>query len=156
VTHLAAILDRYARCWSPHRAIVATAVPGVEVAEIEVEPGTLAHATVGLGVELYLIGRGGPPLADSADLLAVIAGHHRASPLAIDDAVAFGRPWQAGSRCSHALVAAAPPALPGVLCLVPVTRHEVAYLKSHGAAALTARFADAATDLLDPRRASVV
>jgi hypothetical protein len=159
VTHPDAILDRYARCWAPPRA-VAPAGPALAVAEIEPAPGVLVHATVGLahtgGVELYLIGRGGPGLADSADLLRVLADHQRAAPLAIDHAVAFGRPWCAGSRCTHALVSTAPPALPGVLRLIPVTRHEVEHLRRHGGALLAARFAEAAPDLLDPKRASIV
>jgi hypothetical protein len=153
-----AILDQYARCWAPARA-VAPAGPALAVAEIEPAPGVLVHATLGLadaGGELYLIGRRGPDLAESADLLRLVGDLHRAAPLAIDHAVALGRPWCAGSRCTHALVSTAPPALRGVLRLIPVTRHEVAYLGSHGGAQLAARFAEAAPDLLDPRRASVL
>jgi hypothetical protein len=76
--------------------------------------------------------------------------------------VDLGQPITARSRCTGGLVVEAPigpiEAVPGpvvVLQIVPATATELAWCRIHGSAALRARWADLATDLLDLGRPAV-
>ena len=103
------------------------------------------------------------------ELLTVIAHYHRTGLfLGLGHTVNFGRPWLAGSTCDRGLISL--PYLDGpslewldvdglqtrFLWLVPITRAEVEYKKTHGLEALESKLEAASFNYLDPARPSVV
>jgi hypothetical protein len=101
------------------------------------------------------------------EILTAVAHYHRTGrPLGLGHSMNFGRPWVAGSACSHGVVSI--PYLDGpklewlteppvrFLWLIPVTPAEVEFKKARGMEALEERFEAAGFNCLDPRRASVV
>lgn len=105
--------------------------------------------------------------ADLVEILTAVAHSHRtASPLGLGHSVNFGKPWVAGSTCTHGVVSL--PYLDGpnlewlaeprvrFLWLIPVTQAEIQFKKVRGMVALEERFEEAQFDFLDPFRASVV
>lgn len=118
-------------------------------------------------LELHVLARpGSDPLA-IAELLVSVAHYHRTGhALGFGHSVNFGRPWLAGSTCTHGLISLPyldGPALewledPSVrfLWLIPVTEAEVSFKKEAGIEELEQRFETTQFDYLDPFRASVV
>ena len=103
------------------------------------------------------------------ELLTVIAHyHHTARSLGLGDTVNFGRPWLPSSLCDHGLISLPylnGPNLEQLTCadglvrclwLVPITKAEVDYKKTHGIEALEKRFEDAQFDYAAQLRRSVV
>jgi hypothetical protein len=119
-------------------------------------------------LELHLLARPADvPEGELAELLVAVAHYHRTGRrLGLGQTVDFGQPWLAGSACTHGLISlpyldgpslewlAAP--LIRFLWLVPVTASEVRFTEAHGVEALALRFDEQRSNLLDPRRASVV
>lgn len=119
-------------------------------------------------LELHLRARPNKEYKDSlVELLTIVAHYHRTgSSLGLAHSVNFGRPWVAGSSCSHGVISLPYEDGPSLeyldepevrfLWLIPVTRAEVDYKKLHGMDSLEERFENAGFDYLDPERASVV
>lgn len=124
--------------------------------------------TDGPRVELFL----SSPMADDAhvETLSMVANYHadprfRVGPGRV---IEIGRPWVDGATCDHLLVSL--PYLLGpafeylnvldlsirFLWLLPVTRAEATYARTHGVEALERVFERAQIDTLDPLRASAV
>jgi hypothetical protein len=103
------------------------------------------------------------------ELLTMIAHYHvTEKPLGLHHTVNFGRPWLAGSACDHGFISLPYPYGPSLewlapgnqeqtrcLWLIPITRGEVAFKKSHGPEALESRFEERQFNYLDPRRPGV-
>ncbi|MGY2134874.1 suppressor of fused domain protein [Hymenobacter sp. HD11105] len=103
------------------------------------------------------------------ELLTAVAHYHQTQqPLDLGHTVHFGVPWQPGSACTYGLISL--PYLDGprleqlrlekqpVTCywLLPITRAEREFKKTHGVEALEEAFEQQALDYLAPRRRSVV
>jgi hypothetical protein len=101
------------------------------------------------------------------EILTAVSHYHRTgTPLGLGHSVNFGKPWVAGSACTHGLISL--PYLDGpslewlanpevrFLWMIPITDAEVQFKKRHGMEALEQRFEEAQFDFLDPFRASVV
>jgi len=104
-----------------------------------------------------------------AELLTAIAHYHVTGEyLDLGHTVNFGRGWLPGSKCDHGLISL--PYLDGqtlewceqssrrirFLWLIPITKKELEFKKSHGLEALEAHFDNAKFNYLDPLRQSVV
>jgi hypothetical protein len=110
-----------------------------------------------------------PTETDShVELLTAIAHYHLTGAyLDVGHTVNFGRPWLEGSKCDHGLISL--PYLDGpklewlevagrkirFLWLIPISKDEVEYQKSHGTEALEDRFEERRFNYLDPGRSSV-
>ena len=101
------------------------------------------------------------------ELLTCVAHFHRTGhALGLGHTVNFGRPWIKGSKCSYGFISLPyldPPSVawladPGIefAWLIPVTKAEVDFKKTHGVEALEKRFEEKKFQYLDPFRASVV
>jgi hypothetical protein len=118
-------------------------------------------------LEIHALCRSGDASrSDLVEILTAVAHYHRTgSSLGLAHSVNFGKPWLAGSACTHGVLSL--PYLDGpalewldeprvqFLWLIPVTRAEVEFKKAHGMDALEERFEAARFDYLDPSRASV-
>ena len=102
--------------------------------------------------------------------LAMVA-HFHADPrygLSLGKVIAIGRPWMKQSRCDHFMVSLPYPFGPDfewatlgerrvrLLWLLPITSSEAAFARANGCEALEERFEEAAFDVIDVDRISVV
>jgi Suppressor of fused protein (SUFU) len=118
-------------------------------------------------IELHILARTSTePLAGIVEILTATVHFHRTGRrLGLGDSVNFGRPWQAGSKCTFGLISL--PYLDGprlewmehprvrFLWLIPVTAAEIEFKKLYGTEALEQRFEEVQFDYLDAHRASV-
>ncbi|PSM31880.1 suppressor of fused domain protein [Haliangium sp. UPWRP_2] len=98
-------------------------------------------------------------------LTAVTHYHHTEKHLGLWDTINFGRPWLPGSNCDHGLIslpyldgpALEKPEGSAVRCLwlIPITKAEVDYKKTHGVEELETRLEEARFDYLAATRPSV-
>jgi hypothetical protein len=120
-------------------------------------------------IELHLFS----PLSSDkhVELLTAIAHYHRTSArLGLGHTVNLGRSWLPGSSCNFGLISL--PYLDGptleimnhpdfkkpvrLLWLIPITKEELIFKKTHGLEALEERFEKTGFNYLDPHRSSVV
>jgi hypothetical protein len=106
------------------------------------------------------------PSSEIIEVLTAVAHYHRTGrALGLGHSVNFGRPWVAGSACTHGLLSL--PYLDGpdlewlaaprvrFLWMIPITEAEVRFKKTHGMEALEQKLEESRFDFLDPLRASV-
>jgi hypothetical protein len=179
MTRRDAITAHYARRW-PGPAEIARLRQG-PIHELPVDfavlvlprsRGVTAYATVGMSqpedderLELHLLAR--KREEGLVEIMTAIAHYHRTGArLGLGHTVSFGRPWLAGSACSHGLISL--PYLDGpelewldepltrFLWLIPITERELAHKKAHGLESLEEALEAAGFDYLNPGRDSVV
>lgn len=182
ITYQQAIQNHYARNWSaPTDAVRWNRGPVDELPEdfrvlvIPRPPKMTAYATRCMSqptdkerLEIHLLTRTGPAhQSDLIEVLTAVAHYHRTGrALGLGHSVNFGRPWLAGSTCTHGLISL--PYLDGpnlewlaepkvqFLWLIPITEAEMHFKKEYGMEALEQKLEEKQFDFLDPGRASVV
>lgn len=181
-TYAQVLENHYSRIWAPPSDRVRWGKgPIIELSDefrvlvIERSPDMLAYATRCMSriedkarLELHWLTRPAKDLKDGTiEILTAVAHYHRTgSPLGLGHSVNFGKPWVAGSACTHGLISL--PYLDGpnlewlsepevrFLWLIPITDAEVQFKKRHGLEALEQQFEETQFDFLDPFRKSVV
>jgi hypothetical protein len=177
-----ALQDHYAQSWSTptdmvrwNRGPVDALPEDFRVLVIPRSPAITAYATSCMfqpsdkeRLELHLLTRTSQEdQSDLVEVLTAVAHYHRTGrALGLGHSVNFGRPWLAGSTCTHGLISL--PYLDGpdlewlvepevrFLWLIPITEAEMHFKKGHGMEALEQKFEEKQVDFLDPKRASVV
>jgi hypothetical protein len=182
VTYQQAIQNHYARNWSTptdavrwNRGPVDALPEDFRVLVIPRPPTMTAYATMCMSqptdkerLELHLLTRTGQAhQSDLIEVLTAVAHYHRTGrALGLGHSVNFGRPWLAGSTCTHGLISL--PYLDGphlewlakpkvqFLWLIPITEAETNFKNKYGMEALEQKFEENQFDFLDPGRSSVV
>lgn len=175
------VQEHYARVWSPPTDVVRWSKgPVSELPEefrvlvVSRSADMTAYATRCMSqladedrLEIHLFTKKGQePSPEVIEVLTAVAHYHRTGrALGLGHSVNFGRPWVAGSACTHGLLSL--PYLDGpdlewlaaprvrFLWMIPITEAEVRFKKTHGMEALEQKFEESRFDFLDPLRASV-
>jgi hypothetical protein len=104
----------------------------------------------------------------AVEYLAMTTYYHATEVLGLGHTLPLGRAWRPGSRMDHLLVCKPYPLGPDlelfesgdthghIFWLLPITAAEKTYRHDQGLEALEARFDEAAFDVTDPMRESVV